>query len=467
MQSDQPTAGFFVPAAASLEAVVARLDALSLQPEFALQRERGLARALRPYIEGGSGALAALPQEIELANLSLFCDFYPDDGQLTLIEQLRDVITEHIPDDERIWLDPLKHSYIDLLELATTVTPHAPVTLQSLGDAKTFVLPYEDFVKDLSKGQVLLTRVISDPQRPGSGHAVWAGCGLILSSMEGKALYEKTRDRERRMEMSSGELVLGEWQEFTKRFGHVLLWSYAEMRMDALIDAVAHIQYRTPTGDPYLYAIALYDHHEYRFFADGLSGMEDWRPESPALRPAESEPVAAAAQPRRWVQRGESPHEMTIVARLTLTSSQLVVECESRERLNDIKHRLAAVFGFALHFRGETLTPPYRGVTLEELESHHPVTSVISHEQDHAMLQAFLEKAYLEWSDQPHHALGGQTPRHAAARPATREAVARLIMEMEATDVGLQRSGQRAYDYDILRGHVGLDNPPLSSTVSA
>ncbi|HKY71325.1 MAG TPA: hypothetical protein VJL88_05350 [Nitrospira sp.] len=466
MRSDQPTAGFFVPIEASLEAVVARLDALSLQPEFALQRELGLARALRPYVENGSVALAALPQEIELANLWLFCDFYPDDGQLTLIEQLRDVITEHIPDDERVWLDPLKHSYIDLLELATAVTPHAPLTLQSLGDAKTFVLPYADFATDLSKGQVLLTRVISDPRRLGSDHAVWAGCGLILSPAEGKALYEKTRDRERRMEMSSGELVLGEWQEFTKRFGHVLLWSYAEMRVDALIDAVAHIQYRTPNGGRYLYAIAMYDHHEYRFFADGLSGMEEWRAESPALQP-ESEPVVAAAPPRRWIQRADSSHEMTIVARLTLTSSQLIVECDSRERLNDIKHRLAAAFGFALHFRGETLTPPYRGVTIQELESHHPVTSVISHAQDRAMLQAFLEKAYLEWSDQPHHMLGGQTPRHAAARPATREAVARLILEMEATDLGLRRSGQRAYDYNILRGHVGLDNPPLSSNVSA
>ena len=148
------------------------------------------------------------------------------------------------------------------------------------------------------------------------------------------------------MEMSSGELVLGEWQEFTKRFGHVLLWSFAEMRVDALIDAVAHIQYRTPKGDPYLYAIAMYDHHEYRFFADGLSGMEEWRAESPALQPAESRPVISAAQPRQWLQRVELSHEMTIVARLTLTSSQLIVECESRERLNDIKHRLAAAFGF-------------------------------------------------------------------------------------------------------------------------
>jgi len=456
--ANEQTTGFFVPMAVSLDAVLGRLDQLSRQPEFIQQREVGLARALRPYVENGAGTvLAALPQETELANLSLFCDFYPEDGQLTLIEQLRDVITEHIPDEERAWLDPLKHSHIDLLELLTAATPDAPLTLRSLGDGTTFVLPYEDFAKDVSHGQVLLTRVIRDPKHPGSNHAVWAGCGLVLSPSEGQTLYDKTREWERRMEMSSGELVLGEWQEFTKRFGYVLLWMFAEMRVTALIDAVTHIQYRTPNGEPYLYAMALYDHHEYRFFAEGLSSMEEWRAQPPASQAGEGEREGYALKAKQWIQRAESSNETSIVARLTLTSSQLIVECDNRDRLNDIKHRLAGAFGFALHFRSETLTPPYHRVALEELQSNQPVTVVVSHDDDRAMLRAFLEKAYLEWSDQPHRLLGGQTPRHAAASPATREAVARLIAEMEATDPGVRRSGQRAYDYNVLRGHVGLD----------
>jgi len=139
--ANEQAAGFFVPMPVSLETVLTRLDALSQQPEFALQRELGLARVLKPYLQDGiSRPLAALPQETELATLWLFCDFYPEDGQLTLIEQLRDVITEHIPEDERTWLDPLKHSYIDLLELVTTPTATAFLTVRSLGDATT--LPF-------------------------------------------------------------------------------------------------------------------------------------------------------------------------------------------------------------------------------------------------------------------------------------------------------------------------------------
>ena len=140
-----------------------------------------------------------------------------------------------------------------------------------------------------------------------------------------------------------------------------------------------------------------------------------------------------------------------------LTSSQLLVECDSQDRLNDIKHRLAAAFGFSLHFRGETVTPPSHPIALEELKSDRPLTVVISRDEDRALLQAFLEKAYLEWSDQPHRLLGGQTPRHAAHHASAREMVARLITEMEATDPGARRGVGRAYDYNILRRHVGLD----------
>jgi hypothetical protein len=78
-------------------------------------------------------------------------------------------------------------------------------------------------------------------------------------------------------------------------------------------------------------------------------------------------------------------------------------------------------------------------------------------EEDHALLKPFLENAYLEWSDQAHLALGGQTPRHAAVSAATRGAVDALIDEMERNDPGLRRTGKKAFNYNTLRAHVGLE----------
>lgn len=447
------TSGFSVPPPQALDGVMGRLAQLSLKPEFALQRELALARALKPYVEGEAGkVLLPLPQEADLATLILYCDFYPENGQLTLVEQLRDVITEHIPDEERVWLDPLKHSYLDLLEVTAWPAAGEALAVRSIGDGTTFTLPAGEFANKWATGIVLLTRVVRDHAAYESGKAVWAGPGIALSATDGQALLETTAEWRREMEVSSGSFTLSEWQEFTKRFGHMVLWAFAQLRMSALVDAVTHIRYRTDERQPYLYAVALYDHHEYRFFADGLEEMRE-------LVPDPSLPVSRTAQKpaRRWLQQESVDGGKQTVARLTLTSAQLTVECDSPERLDAVKHRLAAAFGFSLHFRGETVTPPAHPLSLSQLATDRPLTLVVSAEDDRALLKTFLEHAYLEWSDQAHHALGGQTPRHAAALTAARGSVAALIDEMEQNDPGLWRTGRLAYDYNVLRGHVGLD----------
>jgi hypothetical protein len=455
--ASEQTAGMWAPLPASLEAVLARLEALSLRPDFALQRETALARALRPYLDSGAGRIAApLAQETELAGLFLLCDFYPEDGQLTLIEQLRDVITEHIPNEERAWLDPLKHSSMDLLELTSAPTAGEALTLRSVGNGTMCVLPAGDFAKDLSAGQVLLTRVIRTPDDGESGKAVWAGCGLVLASTDAKKVLEITAEWRRELEMSSGSFALGEWGEFTKRFGYMLLWAFAQLRMDALVDAVGHIRYRRSDGQPYLYAVALYDHHEHRLFVDRLSEMQELQPDNQAEQAGG--PRAASLPPARvWVQRAAEGTSAVIVARLTLTSSQLIVESDGPERLNLIKHRLAASLGFSLHFRGEMLQPPVRQLSVNDLTSNESLTLVVTQEEDRALLNRFLEKAYLEWSDQPHLVLSGQTPRHAAATAQMRSQVGALIDEMARHDPGLLRTGRTAFDYNRLRAHVGLD----------
>jgi hypothetical protein len=454
--SEQAT-GFWTPRPPSLDGLLTRLERLSGTPEFMLQRELAHARALKPYVEGGAGRLVApLEQEIELASLYLFCDYYPEDGQLTLIEQLRDVITEHIPEEERQWLDPLKHSYLDVLKPISLPQVGQDFALHSLADGTKVVLPAGEFVKDLSIDRPLITRVIHDPNSPlDSGRAVWAGCGVTVSQADAEALLTMTSDWRREMEMSTGSFALGEWKEFTKRFGYMVLWAFAEQRLAALIDAAGHVEYRTADDQSYLYAIALYDHHEHRMFTDALSGMTD-------LSLEKSDPTngqgAGGRLPslQQWVQRESG----VLVAKLTLTAYQLLVACDSPERLDHLKHRLAAALGFSLHFRGETLVPPVRQLSVAELMSDVPPRLVVTPDEERALLNQFLEKTYLEWSDQPHVALGGQTPRHAALIPAMREKVGKLIDDMERHDPGRQRLGKTVFDYNRLRAHVGLEERP-------
>ena len=458
--ASEMTAGLWVPLVPSLDALLARLESLSLEPGLAAQRQIALRLALQPYLESGVGALLSpLPQETELANLLLYADFYPQDGQLTLIEQLRDIITEHIPQEEREWLDPLKHSSLDLAEFLSVDESSQRVVFRSLGNARVYRVPDGASRKGLQPGQVLLTRLIREPGDVESELAVIAGAAIVLSKEDGKGLLNATLDYRRQVGISSGSFELGDWPEFAKRFGHVLLWTFARMRFAALVDAVVSIHYVVEGGQPYLYALALYDHCEYGYMADMLAGLEGFERETVVSPPSKA---SASKIAQHFVQRAVGGTLVpAVVARLTLTATQLWVECDSRERLDAIKHKLAATFGFSLHFRGETCTPPPRQLKESELAVEEPLTVILSVEEDRTLLNGFLETLYLEWAERACPSLGNHMPRHVATSAAGREQVAVLIADMERHDPGVRRVGHASFDYNKLRAHVGLDEVAL------
>ena len=457
--ASETTAGLWVPLASSLDSLLARLDSLSSEPRMVAQRQIGLSLALQPYLEGGAGALLSpLSQETELANLFLYADFYPQDGQLTLIEQLRDIITEHIPQEEREWLDPLKHSYLDLAEFLSVDEQSQRLIFRSIGDARIYRVPDGAFRKELQPGHVLLTRLIREPGDVEWERAVIAGAAIALSSEDGKGLLDAVLDYRRQVEISVGSFELEDWPEFAKRYGHMLLWTFARMRFAALVDAVTSIHYVAEGGQPYLYALALYDHCEYGYMSDMLAGLEGFEREAAVSSPGGSATSKAA---QHFIQRRTAGVlESAVVERLILTATQLWVECDSRERLDAVKHRLAATFGFSLHFRGETSTPPPRQLKESELAVEEPLTLIISAEEDRALLSRFLETLYLEWAERVCPSLGDHMPRHVAASAAGREQVAALIDDMERSDPGVRRTGHATFDYNRLRAHVGLDEIP-------
>ena len=302
--ASEVTAGLWLPLVPPLDTLIARLDILSSEPRMAGQRQIALNLALQPYLEGGAGALLSpLPQETELADLILYADFYPQDGQLTLIEQLRDVITEHIPQEERAWLDPLKHSYLDLAEFLSVDEPAQRLVFCSIGNGRVYRVPDGAFRKDLQQGQVLLARLIREPGDVEWEQAVIAGAAIVLSNEDGKGLLNATLDYRRQVEISAGSFELGDWPEFVKRYGHVLLWTFARMRFGALIDAVKSIHYVAEGGQPYLYALALYDHCEYGYMNDLLAGLEGFEREAAVSPPSGAGPAKAA---QYFVQQGHT-----------------------------------------------------------------------------------------------------------------------------------------------------------------
>jgi hypothetical protein len=158
------------------------------------------------------------------------------------------------------------------------------------------------------------------------------------------------------------------------------------------------------------------------------------------------------------LQEPDDQGHAAVVARLTLTQTQLVVEADAKARLDSLKHVLASTCGFSLHFRGESTQAPNHELPAMDLLMETPPSRslVVPLEEERRLLNNFLESIYLEWAERPAPALGGRTPRHAAANQQQREQVAALIDQLEREDLARRRTGKPGYDYNRLRAHLGL-----------
>ena len=431
--------------------LLVRFKTQSLELDFQFQREAAMTLALKPYLDFITAQyLAPLPEEIELAEWYLYADYFPTDGHLSLIEQVRDTITQHVPDEERVWLDPVRHSYMDLLQVVEIDQKADPlhVQLQSLGDHQVFDVTYME-TSSIQKNHVLLTRLLR-----GHSGTYLPGPPLILSLAMGKALLAITNDLRGEIELSTGNFALAEWPEFTNKYGYLLIWGLARLRGGALLTADAQMTYANEKGEPFLYAIALYEHHEFQKLA---AGLDEWEHLCPQLPQAASD--FEIHQKKVWVQqRPEGPSTSHPICRFTLTPTQLTIEAATADQLDSLKHQLAATFGFSLHFKGETLDPPTHSLPQIDLlaDTYVAPSVTVSGKEEHNLLTTFSESVFLEWAEQPSPILGGKTPRQYCRENHDTKEVAKLIDQMEQNDLGLERTGQRAYDYSTLRAHVGL-----------
>lgn len=442
--------------------LIERLETCSRKSDFLIQREFGFSQFLQPYLTQGQGVmLRPLPAEIDLAKLYLYSDYFPNDGHLSLVEQVRDEILEHIPEEERVWLDPIRHSFMDILEIAAFGTSGSPneVRLKSLGDGIEYGVTSQELVQKYKPGQILITRLIRRPE-----YTLYPGMAVGLSPRRGRQVYDYVRELQREMEAEIGAFELGEWQEFTKRYAHILIWALAQLRFQWILEVEDHIEFQTPNQTPYLFCVGIYEHHEPKFINEMIQDSGAWNTEplehsidAVALSNPGSDKGALSV----WVNAPDNTSSRPdgSTSRLTITPTQIFAESNSLDHFNDVKHFLASTFGFSIHFKGEITEPPYHTIPEFDLLSDEVtlLKPLVSKEEVHERLAQLLESVYLDWAEHPCPTLQKNSPRHLAHEEEGKRKVASLIDELEQHDLAFLRTGQRGFDYQTLRDHVGLD----------
>jgi hypothetical protein len=167
---------------------------------------------------------------------------------------------------------------------------------------------------------------------------------------------------------------------------------------------------------------------------------------------------SAMAEPEvqlAWVrENAEGPMSSTTLGRISVGTTVVRIETNSRERRDRIKAQVADHLATLLTHIDSNET------SQEELLAQSAVPTVPSEsvppEIAANVMREYLRKHYSTWPDYPIPALNGKSPREAMETKMGRTLVEALIRDMEHKSHGTPM--QHAYDFDELRRNLGL--PP-------
>ncbi|OIP92127.1 MAG: hypothetical protein AUK26_05380 [Syntrophaceae bacterium CG2_30_58_14] len=144
----------------------------------------------------------------------------------------------------------------------------------------------------------------------------------------------------------------------------------------------------------------------------------------------------------------------TVLGTVNLYPDRLILECMSRERLERGKKRLQDLMPGTIRHRIDEFEDIH--VAMERREGKGEQAKPLKNEKARAMLASVMQKYMFAWPDQALPALGGKTPREAAATKAGREKVLEFIKDMENGEARKKKAGEPSIDLGPLRRELGI-----------
>jgi len=150
--------------------------------------------------------------------------------------------------------------------------------------------------------------------------------------------------------------------------------------------------------------------------------------------------------------------EQTVLGNIRIHGTKLVLECNSRQRMERGKLLLASLAGDSLkHLNDEFITQEELRRLAAELPERDPALDTIPKEERDAMMTQYLERHYGEWPDRKLPALNGKTPRQSVRSVKGRRLVIEVLRDIENNEERKRRAGDPFYDVTKIRAALGLE----------
>jgi hypothetical protein len=153
-----------------------------------------------------------------------------------------------------------------------------------------------------------------------------------------------------------------------------------------------------------------------------------------------------------WMKPGDE--ERTVLGHVRIDDGRIVLECNSRERLERGKNLME---GMLLRHLRDEFTTQKEVMSRASSGTTAPATRPELPEDAHKMVAQYIEDHYRKWLDMRIPALGGKTPREASGTADGREQLRELLKEVENGEERKRQRGDAFYDVSRLRAELNMD----------
>ncbi|MBI3208691.1 MAG: SEC-C domain-containing protein [Candidatus Solibacter usitatus] len=329
---------------------------------------------------------------------------------------------------EREMLQAWSRSFVGFYEVQK-LTEGVGITLKDLIFGETF------FVHDVSMSTVLapwdglLARVV-----PGERGTELAGVGLTVPRHSIEPLRSWMEEDRAETGLSWREYLKGNWGRVRRQAAEI-----ADRWLQSL-------QLTNTDGEELLFSKSVYGMTDEAAVVEALRSCPGLQKESGAKQTDEN---------FVWLNQ-----KKTLMANIRIGGGELVLECNSRERVERGKLLLLSVAGDLLrHLRDEFTTQ-------KELKARAAVAprgvpkrgGEIPKEVRDQVMTRYMEQHYAGWPDIELPALDGKTPREAVRTAKGRAQVIAVLKDFENGEDRKRKAGEPFYDVGRLRTELGLDS---------
>ncbi|MEW6675905.1 MAG: SEC-C metal-binding domain-containing protein [Nitrospirota bacterium] len=205
------------------------------------------------------------------------------------------------------------------------------------------------------------------------------------------------------------------------------------------------IKFLTTSKEPFLFSKAIFEIKNKDAAIDGLKNIKEFQQEDEEFV---------------WLAERDKDGSATVLGRIEIKDNNLILECNSKERLEKAKDLiLKNIFDSVIH-KVDTFQDPLQAIKSLKDIPEEKVGSKIPIEVQQEFYTKFMQKHSEKWLNDKIPALGGKTPFEAVKTEDGKKKVIELLKDFENREEHNKREGKPYFDLSWLWERLNLEREP-------